>query len=221
MANSTLSICVLTARDLGGEVTPHREALMSVRIAVIAVTFLSLVGQAAAQDEPQDPVLEHLRHDGVREEAREKAGCTGDDSIAMVHCFALFNNCEQIGLIVEDLPASASEIGLTRERLQTLAESRFRAARLYDDADPFVDLLDTLSFLYINVNVVGRAFSTSLEYRKPVFDRASRVPWKATTWNSGVTGTHDGDTGFIVQGVSEHLDRFIVEYLRVNEAACP
>ena len=106
----------LTARDLGGEVTPHREALMSVRIAVIAVTFLSLVGQAAAQDEPQDPVLEHLRNEGVREEAREKAGCTGDDSIAMVHCFALFNNCEQIGLIVEDLPASASEIGLTRER---------------------------------------------------------------------------------------------------------
>ena len=133
---------------------------------------------------------------------------------------ALFNYCEQIGLIVEDLPDSAVEIGLTEERLQTLAESRFRAARLYDDTDLLVDLLDTLSFLYINVHVVGRAFSIRLAYHKPVYDRASRVPGKATTWNSGVTGTHGGDAGFIVQGVSEHLDRFIVEYLRVNEAAC-
>ena len=59
---------------------------MSVRIAVIVVAFLSLVGQASAQDEPQDPVLEHLRNEEVREAAREKAGCTDDASIAMVDC---------------------------------------------------------------------------------------------------------------------------------------
>ena len=34
------------------------------------------------------------------------------------------------------------------------------------------------------------------------------------------TGTHGGDDGFIVQSVSELLDTFLVEYLRVNDEAC-
>ena len=33
-------------------------------------------------------------------------------------------------------------------------------------------------------------------------------------------GTHTGEARYILQGVSERLDDFILEYLRVNEAAC-
>ena len=39
------------------------------------------------------------------------------------------------------------------------------------------------------------------------------------TWDSGSAGTHGGNAGFVVQDALEHVDRFIVEYPRVNEAA--
>ena len=42
----------------------------------------------------------------------------------------------------------------------------------------------------------------------------------AQTWRTGEIGTHGRDAGYILQGISEHLDKFIVEYLRVNEGAC-
>ena len=42
----------------------------------------------------------------------------------------------------------------------------------------------------------------------------------AATWETGNYGTHAGNAGYIMQIVSERLDRFILEYLRVNETAC-
>ena len=66
-------------------------------------------------------------------------------------CFQLWSACPPLDLIVEGLPEDAEEIGLTRERIQTAAESRLRAARLYD--------AEAGHYLYVNVNVVGRAFS--------------------------------------------------------------
>ena len=39
-------------------------------------------------------------------------------------------------------------------------------------------------------------------------------------WETGSYGTHGGDADYILQAVSERLDRFILEYLRVNETAC-
>ena len=89
--------------------------------------------------------------------------------------FKLFNECGPMHLVVEDYgDAGWADIGLTVDRIQTMAESRLRAARLYD----------------------------------------------ATTWHIGAAGTHSGDARFILQGLSEALDRFILEYLRVNEDAC-
>lgn len=41
-----------------------------------------------------------------------------------------------------------------------------------------------------------------------------------TTWGLGSTGTHGKDPGFIIQSISSKVDRFLVEYLRVNETAC-
>ena len=39
--------------------------------------------------------------------------------------FSLFNNCESMFLLVESLGDDAADIGLTKERLQVAAESRF------------------------------------------------------------------------------------------------
>ena len=115
-------------------------------------------------------------------------------------------------LVVESLPEDAAEIGLTESSIRAAAESRLRSARLYSEASD--------QYLYVNVNVAGHAFGVSLEYKKRVLDPLSGLGGLATTWNSGSTGTHGRDSGFILSGVSQHLDRFLVEFLRVNEAAC-
>ena len=126
--------------------------------------------------------------------------------------FELFSGCQPMDLIVEGLPSDATEIGLTEQRIQTTAESRLRAARLFSD--------DTIPYLYINVAVVGRAFSWSVTYNKFVHDEAIDQRGMANTWRSGGTGTHGGDAGYILQSLSESLDRFVLEYLRINEDAC-
>lgn len=87
-----------------------------------------------------------------------------------------------------------------------------RAARLYD--------AEATHYLYINVNVVGPAYSYSLEFEKLVHDFSSDASGLATTWDTGATGTHGGDAGYILSGVSRAMDRFLVEFLRVNEAGC-
>ena len=127
--------------------------------------------------------------------------------------FKLFNECRPMHLILESLPADAAEIDLAEASIQVAVESRLRSARLYDS-----EL--TGPYLYVNVNVVGRAFNTSLEYNKPVHDLASDVTGVASTWDIGFTGTHGGGSNYILSTISELMDRFLVEYLRVNEAAC-
>ena len=127
--------------------------------------------------------------------------------------FQLFNECGPMELLVEEYKnADWADIGLTVDRIQTMAESRLRAARLYDGT--------ALPYLYVNVNVVGDGFSLSVRYNKLLYDPVSGETYPTITWDGSGAGTHGGDAGFILQGLSEHLDRFILEYLRVNEDAC-
>ena len=127
--------------------------------------------------------------------------------------FRLFNECRPMDLVVEDYDDDDAEaIGLTEARIRTLAESRLRAARLYD--------ADAGTWLYVNVNIEARGFSLSLDYKKLVYDAISGETRYATTFESGGAGSHGRNAGFILQGLSEYLDGFILDYLRVNEAAC-
>ena len=126
--------------------------------------------------------------------------------------FRLFNNCEPMSFTIESLPTDAVEIGLTENLLSDLLESRLRAARLYDESE--------YKYLYLNVNMIGQSFSFDLEYSKILYDPVSGYSFLAKTWSSGVTGTSGGNAGYIREAVSEQLDRFILEYLRVNESSC-
>ena len=126
--------------------------------------------------------------------------------------FKLFADCGPMLLVVEELTEPAKKIGLTEEAIQAAAESRLRSARLYSaGADPY---------LYIQVNVVGGGFSVILKYKKLVSDPLSGEEMYAATWDTGSTGTHSGNPGFILSIASGLLDKFLVEYLRVNEEAC-
>ena len=118
-----------------------------------------------------------------------------------------------MNVLVERLGSRAAEIGLTVASLRAVVESRLRFARLYDkDATPY---------LYLNVNVFGPAFSLDLLYERRVCHWSEDLFCGiATTWNSGATGTHGKDAGYVRSAVAEYMDTFLVEYLKVNEEAC-
>ena len=127
--------------------------------------------------------------------------------------FDLWNECRPVGLRVF-IDDEAGEIGLTKERIETTARSRLRAARIYDD-DPYLDIT-----MDVEVNVFQSTFTESVSLNKLVRDFVSGELKHADTWDTGALGTHGQDARFILQGVSEHVDQFIDEYLRVNADAC-
>ena len=55
-----------------------------------------------------------------------------DDEVGSHDIFQLCTSAEKIRLVVLDTPSDAIEIGLTKERIENVAESRLRAARIYD-----------------------------------------------------------------------------------------
>ena len=109
----------------------------------------------------------------------------------------------------------ADEIELTEERVRTMAESRLRAARLYDSREGVPYLAVTIFTLDD-----GPAFVWQIRLSKWLRDSMTELERGSFTWEDLGYGTHGGDAGFIMQGLSEDLDGFILEYLRVNEGYC-
>ena len=132
--------------------------------------------------------------------------------------FALFTGCRSMYLGVNDLSQDARSIGLSVERIRHSAESRLRSAKLFRSPNsPWSKDIYNLS---ISINVVGMAFNISVAFKKPVFDSRSGLSKSAITWDRASAGTHGRDASFIISALSEHIDAFIVEYLRVNEQEC-
>lgn len=129
--------------------------------------------------------------------------------------FQLFNDCKAMSLVVERFPQpeDAKALGLSENAIQAVAVSRLQSARLYT-SDKLVP------HLYVNVNVVGQAFKVEVRYYKLLSDHVTRETNRAATWHSGTLGTHGNDAGYILDTVSQDLDKFIRAYLRVNEEDC-
>lgn len=126
--------------------------------------------------------------------------------------FRLLTGCQPVDVVVERLTPSAAGIGLAQRSIETLAEVRLRAKRIYAE--------DSSHTLYINVNVVGPVYSSGVEFQKVIYDYWTELDLKATTWDLRITGTHGGNREPILQNVREHVDRFIANYLRVNADYC-
>ena len=129
-----------------------------------------------------------------------------------------------MSLGVSTVSQGASDIGLTEQAITVAVRSGaepttpgcFERARLYN-ADPGTP------FLFVRVNVVGVAFHVSVDYIKWVEDSASGVSRPARTWERLSTGTHRLDASYasyILSELSQKVDEFIDEYLRVNGASC-
>ncbi|MCY4127617.1 MAG: hypothetical protein OXG15_00085 [Gammaproteobacteria bacterium] len=119
-----------------------------------------------------------------------------------------------MALVVENLNHHALKIGLADKSIQNAVESRMRSARLYSNKPP------SKTYLYVNINVVGGAFNAKLSFRKPVNDPFTGELGTATTWTRAVTGTHGNSSGFILSSLSELIDEFLVDFLRVNDEEC-
>ena len=126
--------------------------------------------------------------------------------------FQLYNGCSPTNLIVGELSDKGREIGLSVKSIQAAAESRLRAARLYDET--------SINNLFISIAVINNAFGMNLSFHKIVLDPVSELIYQAPTWSSNHTGTHGGDAGFIMSSLAGRIDIFLVEYLRVNESDC-
>lgn len=129
--------------------------------------------------------------------------------------FQLFNDCRPVSLFVAPLSAAAADIGLTEEQIQATTELGLRSARIYDES---------AGVPYLSVRVMvsssGRAVSIDFRFMKMLDDPLTANRFPAVTWSAGATGTHGGDAGYVLDGVSDYADRFVLEYLRVNDDAC-
>lgn len=149
----------------------------------------------------------------VLSSAHVLAATTADKFEKRWQHFQLFTNCEPMRLIVEDVSQDAAKFGLTEESIKNTVESRIRSARLFGNHR-------SKAFLYVNVNVGGPAYSISVEFNKFLFDPVTLMNFSARTWHSSSMGIHGRYSGHILSTISRHIDRFLVEFLRVNDEAC-
>ena len=134
--------------------------------------------------------------------------------------FNLWNECRPMVLVVKVVSNEADFLGPTRDAIEVAVRGKLRAAHLFTENDAAAEW----SFLYINVNVIGPAYSAEISYEKLLEDPATKLKNTAKTWTTGGTGTRNKTPkytlAYILAVVEHHTDEFIDEYLRVNAEAC-
>lgn len=132
--------------------------------------------------------------------------------------FRFFTECapESLSVIVGD--DDDEPIGLTEDRVRTMAESRLRAARLYaPEIRGSVATLDLTVVVFRN----AYAYNAGIAKRRPdpfaTGTSPTRIPLNPDigTHGGGATGAN-----FIVQNLTETVDRLISDYPRVNGEYC-
>lgn len=130
------------------------------------------------------------------------------------------DDTSQLHVVVEGLHSDAAAIGLTRERIEDRV--LVRLAQVGIDVVPSNQFLEDGAYLYVNVGVLNRAVSLSLEFNRFVTFTANgtEVGISATTWNLGglaTTGAPDsGEGDYVMSLVDQLLDSFLADYLRAN-----
>ena len=118
--------------------------------------------------------------------------------------------------IVAGLSDDAAKAGLDLNRLRTRLELRLRQA----DLVPLDEVIVPAAFLYLEVLVVGEAFSIELQFRRPVSFSDAGLEYRvshASVWQVNFAGTHTNDAAFIIDVVDQGLDQFLNQYLKVNQ----
>ena len=152
--------------------------------------------------------------------------------------FRLFTGCEPVRIGYVTIQDEEGDLDLSAERVETAVRSRLRGARIYYSGPTTAEAaremagenplreglfrlrLEKAPILGVYVNVVGQAFNLDVRMLQEVYNTNVDRDGLATTWSASVTGTHRQTSSFVLGTVSEVMDNFIDEYLRVNEEAC-
>ena len=126
--------------------------------------------------------------------------------------FQLFAKCRPLSLDVVYGNTAAPNDDYTRSVIRAAAESRLRSARIYNELSPYT--------LNVQVLVLGNFAEFSVGFKKYVHDHMSGYWRFVTTWEVRTLSPDFGDLTDVLSDMSRHLDRFLADYLRVNEEAC-
>ena len=127
----------------------------------------------------------------------------------------LFAQCAQVKYFLlggeqKDLDKLLS---LTRDSIENAVESRLRSARLYNKA--------ARQYLLVNITMMKPStYGVNLRLKRWLPDLGYGRGGVVTVWTTGSIGAHGGRGQYLLGVVSKHLDKFLAEYLRVNEEAC-
>ena len=149
--------------------------------------------------------------------------CAGAEPRDRMERFALSNECRAVDFIV-DLKGGRG-LGLTEAGISAAAESRLRAARLYDGDAP--------DYLYANVIALsanpqgggrrlGYAVNVSIQFKRRLCWEEDRsfCSW-GEVWNrAGLLVTGRDGSAYVMEDFREKVEEFLADYLRVNEEAC-
>ncbi len=125
-----------------------------------------------------------------------------------------------VSVFVED---EAQSLGVAEsERLETMDESRLRAARLYQPQQS-----ERLPVLNVDVEaLVGdatNAYTVQVEFYRIMLNPDTERGVAVATWRRGsfgYFGSRAKVSDSVQATVSDFVDEFILDYLRVNEDSC-
>ena len=132
--------------------------------------------------------------------------------VSMRDIFHLRNGCVGVNLEVSYAKEGAAHLRLEKDSIETTARSRLRGARIFNS--------DTFTHLFVFVHVADSAFFIEVSMYKFLSDDDNNVRLLAKAWNRYSFGVHGNDKQGLLGIIGELTDKFIDEYLRVNEEVC-
>ena len=139
---------------------------------------------------------------------------------------------DSVRIMIENLPESATKMGITYSRLRTIVELRLRREGItiitgrttktleelgYEKYIEELEKLGNTPWVYVDLSVVGMAFHIELVIHESVILRRDKsIGCIAITWNNSTTGTHANDPEFIVSCLGKLLDVFLNDYYKAN-----
>jgi hypothetical protein len=110
----------------------------------------------------------------------------------------------------------AKKIKLTKELIESKVNSQLSKNGII--LGTYWDAVNTGIFLSVGVNVVGKAYSTDIQFKRPVFYAIGKNRYSVTgiTWEAGGLGTHANMNKPVLDNLINSIDTFSNEFLKAN-----
>jgi len=110
----------------------------------------------------------------------------------------------------------AKKIKLTKELIESKVNSQLRKNGII--LGTHWDAVNTGIFLSVGINVTGKAYSTDIQFKRPLFYNIGKKNYSVIgiTWESGGLGTHANMNKPILDNLINSIDIFSNEFLKAN-----